>query len=86
MSTKDNLLGGLTGNDSQKEWGHKLATLPMRFGGLAMRSAMRMSRAAYWASWEDARHMIAERLPQVADQVLAELAQDTNQGCIGELR
>ena len=58
----------------------------MRFGGLAMRSAMRMSRAAYWASWADALHMIAERLLQVADQVLAELAQDTNQGCIGELR
>ena len=45
---------------------------------------MRMSSAAYWASWADALHMIAER--QVADQVLAELAQDTNQGCIGELR
>ena len=83
MSTMDNLLGGLTG-DGQKEWAHKLATLPMRFGGLAIRSAMRMSHAAY--SWADALHMIAGRLPQVADQVLAELAQDTNQGCIGELR
>ena len=76
----DNLLGGLTGDDSQKEWAHKLA-LPMRFGGLATRSAMRMSHAAYCASWADALHMIAGRLPQVA-----ELAQDTNQGCIGELR
>ena len=56
------------------------------FGGLAMRSAMRMSHAAYWASWADVLHMTAERLPQVADQVLAELAQDTNQVCIGELR
>ena len=86
MSTMDILLGGLTGNDSQKEWAHKLATLPMRFGGFAMRSAMRMSRAAYWASWADALHMIAERLPRVADHVLVELAQNTNQGCIGELR
>ena len=57
MSSMDNLLGGLTGNDSQKEWAHKLATL--------------MSSAAYWASWADALHMIAERLLQ---------------GCIGELR
>ena len=35
-------------------WNPKGGSLPMRFGGLAMRSAMRMSHAAYWASWADA--------------------------------
>ena len=82
MSTMDNRLGGLTGNDSQKQWAHKLASLPMRFGGVAMRPAVRMSRAAFSAPWADAFHTIAERLTRVADQVLVEMAQHTNQGAL----
>ena len=57
--------GGLTG-DEQKHVAQRIATLPMRLGGLGLRSASRMSHAAYWASWADSLQMIAQRLPTVA--------------------
>ena len=62
---------------------HTLASLPMRLGGLGLRSAARMALAAYWASWADSLPMIAERLPAVADHVEAQLAEE---GIRGELK
>ena len=54
MST---LLGGIPGGDQEKEDARRLATLPMRMGGLGLRVAARMAPAAYWASWADALPM-----------------------------
>ena len=52
----------------------QMANLPMRIGGLGLRSAVRCAGAAYWASWADALHMISERNPAVADTVVESLA------------
>ena len=71
------LLGGLTGNEAQKHMAQSIATLPMRLGGLGLRSASRMSLAEYWASWADSLQMIAHRLPTVDDQEAV--------GCLAEL-
>ena len=53
--------------------------LPMRMGGLGIRSAQRMAPGAYWASWADALHMIDQRLPTVADRVVKTL---NAEGCL----
>ena len=47
------LLDGLPAGDEVAEI-QELATLPMRMGGLGLRSAVRCAPAAYWASWADA--------------------------------
>ena len=46
MST---LLGGIPGGDQEKEDALRLATLPMRMGGLGLRSPARVAPAAFWA-------------------------------------
>ena len=52
------------------------ATLPMRMGGLGLRSAVRC-----------ALHMISERTPVVANDVVRKLSNEEPQdGCLGELR
>ena len=43
MQAMDNLLGGLTGGADEKEVAHYVASLPMRLGGLGLRSARRMA-------------------------------------------
>ena len=48
----------------------QLSTLPMRMGRLGLRSAARCAPAVCWASWEDALHMINQRTPDVAHDVL----------------
>ena len=50
-----------------------MATLPLVLGGLGLRSAVRTSVPAYWASWADCMPMIRERHPQVAEQFAASL-------------
>ena len=65
------LLDGLPAAEETTETeSHQLATLPMRMGGLGLRSAVRCAPAAYWASWADALHMISERTPEVPDEVV----------------
>ena len=65
----------------------QLATLPMRMGGLELRSAVRCAPAAFWTSWPDALHMISERTSVVANDVLRKLSNEEPQdGCLGELR
>ena len=82
------LLDGLPAADETIETeSHQLATLPMRMGGLGLRSAVRCAPAAYWASWADALHMISERTPEVADEVVRRLGQEEPvEGCLGELQ
>ena len=53
-----------------------LAQLPFHWGGLGLRSAVRSSCAAHWASWADSLPMIQKRHPAVARLIIAQL---TNQ-------
>ena len=54
-------------------------------GGLGLRSAVRCVPAAYLASWADALHMISERTPEVADEVVRRLGQEELQAVATEL-
>ena len=65
-----------------------LATLPMRMGGLGLRSASRCARAAYWASWSDTLHMIHQRTPEMAELVVEAVCQEERPGasCLGQLQ
>ena len=60
------LLGGLPGDEASVEMARLIASLPMRFGGLGLRSALRTAPAAYWASVADALGVLNRRLPTVA--------------------
>ena len=86
MQAMESLLGGLTGEVSHRLWAHHLASLPMRLGGLGLRSARRMSQAAYWASWADALHVIEQRLPRAAENIVTPLEDRHLEGCLGELQ
>ena len=75
METMRDLLGGLTGNELQRFEAHRIATLPMRLGGLGLRSASRM------------RHIQHVGVVGRFTQVLAHLAIDQRAtGCLGELQ
>ena len=73
LRSMEAILGSLPGIPSQNETAHTLASLPMRMGGLGLRSAVRMAPAAFWASWVDALAMIATRLPQAATSIVHRL-------------
>ena len=60
------------------------ATLPLSLGGLGLRSAMRMSEPAYWASWADCLPMFRARHPEIADEFLHELEGGTEAPCLAE--
>ena len=69
------------------EEAHRIATLPMRLGGLGLRSAVRCAPAAFWASWADALQMIRQRTPDVAIIVEHSLVNENPQdSCLEELR
>ena len=78
------LLGEIPGCDDEKEDARRLATLPMRVGGLGLRSATRMAPGAFGASWADVLPMVHERLPTVAHGALE--GEDALQSCLGELQ
>ena len=78
------LLGTLPGDHEQTTMAHNLASLPMRLGGLGLRSARRLASAAYWASWGDAMPMLQERVPEATAIITRELA-GIPRGCLGEL-
>ena len=81
------LLGDIPGGDQEKQDATRMATFPMRMGGLGFRAAVRMAPAAYWASWADALPMLQERLPVVAQNAVNVLDGDANEdGCLGEVR
>ena len=59
------LLGQLPGTAEDIAAARSVASLPMRMGGLGLRSAARGGDAACWASWADALEMISQRNPAV---------------------
>ena len=50
-----------------------VASLPLRLGGLGIRSAVGTQAAAHWASWADALAMIHARHPAVAHSIVRAL-------------
>ena len=79
------LLNGVP-SDAEPE-AKQLSSLPMRQGGLGLRSAERCAPAAYWASWADAVKMIGQRTPEVAAQVVQKMGQqEPLRGCLGDLQ
>ena len=57
----------------------------MRLGGLGLISASRISPAAYWSSWADALHMVSQRLPEVANDIVTQLTREP-EGCLADLQ
>ena len=54
-------VGHLPGTEEAIQDAKRVASLPMRMGGLGLRSAVRGADAAYWASWADAMQMIGKK-------------------------
>ena len=52
----------------------RVASLPGRLGGLGLRSALRSSSAAYWASWVDVLPVIRAKAQDIAAAMVAALA------------
>ena len=50
--------------------------LPLSLGGVGLRSAVRTSNSAFWASWAASLPMVRERQPEVADMIVAALDTD----------
>ena len=48
-------------------------SIPLVLGGLGLRSACRVSQPAHWASWAEALHVIHNRHPEVAAQLVTAL-------------
>ena len=62
---------------------HKeVATLPLSLGGLGLRSAVRTSVPAHWASWADVLPMIRDRHPAVATTIVNAMENDTASLCL----
>ena len=59
-----------------------LAQLPLRLGGLGLRSAVRNSVAAYWASWADTLPVLQRRCPRQSAQLAADLEGQTTADCL----
>ena len=47
-------------------------SLPMVLGRVGLRSAVRVSEPAYWASWMDTLPVIRQRHPEIAERLVAE--------------
>ena len=75
-STLCALLGKENLNAEEASKAEGLATLPLRSGGLGLRSAVRTGPAAYWASWADTLPMMAARCPTLAEKLLLELEKE----------
>ena len=69
-STVKALLNEVPGSEQGLTDAAQVASLPMRMGGLGLRSAQRCAHAAYWASWADALPMIRQRHQQLPMQSL----------------
>ena len=48
------------------------ASMPMVLGGVGLRSAVRVSVPAYWASWMDALLVIRQRHPEIVERLVTE--------------
>ena len=60
-------------NDQSDAVAKQTATLPRSMGGLGLRSAVRTSVPAHWASWGDCLGMINDRHPEVAHMIVSAL-------------
>ena len=60
----------------------RLLRIPLVLGGLGLRSAATTSQSAFWASWSDCLHMIAERHPAVARDVVRRLEEGGGTGSV----
>ena len=78
--TLQELLGTLPGTASDLLTASTIATLPMRLGGLGLRSAARTAPAAYWGSWADALKQIADRSPMAVSKMQEQLESEVPQG------
>ena len=85
FQTMTALLGALPGSQEQIATARDITTLPMRLGGLGLRSAARTGPGAYWASWADALPMLHDRLPAATEEMLAQLRGEP-EGCLLELQ
>ena len=85
QQTMVSLLGGLPGDQGQITIVFNLSSLPMKLGGLGLRSARRLAPAAHWVSWADAMPMLQERVPNATEVLARELARMPVEGCLGEL-
>ena len=67
---------------------HKIASLPIRMGGLGLRSAMRTRFAAYWAACADALSQFLLRFPILGNRLLMELQDemDSSSESLSQLR
>ena len=63
-------LVGIEGDSLTKD----MASLPLCFGGLGLRSAVRTSPAAHWASWADCLPTLQKRHPGVARMIITRLS------------
>ena len=63
-----------------------MASLPLRLGGLGMRSAEGSQAAAHWASWADALAMIHARHPAVANTIVRDLDASVDVPIVRELQ
>ena len=54
------------------------ASLPLAFGGMGLRSAVRTAVPAYWTSWGDALSMISQRYRAVATTIVREMSGSTS--------
>ena len=77
------LLEGIPGDAHQQAVAQDIASLPMRMGGLGIRSASRLAPAAFWASWADALPMLEKRLPPLAAEITTILEGEQVGGCLG---
>ena len=73
------------GDLSKDNLARNVATLPGRLGGLGLRSAVRNSAAAYWASWVNSLPVFATKMPLFDACVLRELTGGRNATCLQEL-
>ena len=86
-ATARHLLSEVPGSQAEQDRVQQSATLPMRMGGLGLRSASLCFPAAYSASWSDALPMIDKRYPAIAEMVEHAMADDEalQEGCLSEL-
>ena len=84
--TVEIILQQTPGTEVERAFARELATLPMRMGGLGLRSATRCAESAFWASWADALPMIRERTPQVVEMVVHAMNGEQPTVCLGELQ
>ena len=77
---------GLSLSDDERSRAQRTSSLPMRLGGLGLRSAERTAPAAYWASWADALSMLQQRCPLACSVIVEELEEGPSTPCLVELR